>query len=103
MEAVAQKPVSIGIEGGNPALQHYSNGIYNGKCGEKPNHGVLLVGYGSEAGIDYWIMKNSWGPSWGEDGYFRMLREKRASNQHGGLCGILSMPSFPIVSAPSLA
>ncbi len=66
-------------------LQFYNGGIIDADANDCDpqglNHGVTLVGYGSENGTDYWIVKNSWGSGWGEDGYFRMARGK-------GTCGI---------------
>jgi len=94
--AVAQQPVSVAIEADTQSFQHYSGGIYNDiNCGTKLDHGVLVVGYGTEflKGIDYWIVKNSWGPFWGENGYIRILRN---SDDSRGLCGIAMQPSFPV-------
>jgi C1A family cysteine protease len=72
----------------------YSGGIINSaKCGSNLDHGVLVVGYGTEKGQDYWILKNSWGASWGESGYFRI---KRDMTQDGtGICGLQEEPSYP--------
>lgn len=70
-------------------------GVYNGTCSSDPydiNHGVLLVGYGSENGVNYWIVKNSWGSSWGDTGFIRMIR----NGSPFGICAIHSMSSYPI-------
>ena len=64
------------------------------KCGTQLDHGVLVVGYGTENGVDYWMLKNSWGPRWGESGYFRMIREMDKENDPGH-CGLQMNASFP--------
>lgn len=89
MSAVAQQPVSIAIQANQASFQSYSGGILTGRCGTRLDHGVLLVGYGTENGVDYWKVKNSWGESWGEKGYIRIARTSE------DLCGVLDAPSFP--------
>ncbi|KAM0057875.1 putative actinidain [Helianthus debilis subsp. tardiflorus] len=94
MKAVAHQPVSVGIEASGRAFQLYTSGVLTGSCGTNLDHGVVVVGYGSENGKDYWIVRNSWGPEWGEDGYIRMERNK--ADTRAGMCGITLMASYPI-------
>jgi len=98
MVAVQQQPVSIGIDASGLSFQLYHKGVLTGKglfqgCGTRLDHGVTLVGYGTDGGVDYWKVRNSWGASWGEDGYIRIERSSK------NLCGVTSAPSFPEVSA----
>nr|ABQ10191.1 actinidin Act1c [Actinidia eriantha] len=90
--AVAYQPVSVALESAGDAFQHYSSGIFTGPCGTATDHAVTIVGYGTEGGIDYWIVKNSWDTTWGEEGYMRILRNVGGA----GTCGIATMPSYPV-------
>lgn len=88
MHAVAIQPVSIAIEADQPSFQFYQSGVYDDpRCGSNLDHGVLVVGYTADA----WIVKNSWGPSWGDGGYIYLSR----ANTQEGQCGLLLQPSFP--------
>lgn len=93
MSAVAQQPVSIGIDADSDLFHHYSSGVLTGSCGVMIDHAVLLVGYGTDDGKDYWTVKNSWGSSWGESGYIRLLRGKTGF----GECSIKTSPHYPVV------
>jgi C1A family cysteine protease len=96
--AVAQQPISVAIQANLSSLHFYKSGIYQDpECGDGLDHGVLIVGYGHDLfrGLDYWIIKNSWGDTWGEKGYFKMLRNYEGSDS--GMCGIALQPSFPII------
>lgn len=74
-------------------MQYKSGIITSTACGTSLNHGVTAVGYGTAAdGTGFWIVKNSWGPNWGEKGYFRV---KRDNTTGPGICGILKMNSYP--------
>lgn len=99
MSALQGQPVSVAIEADQTAFQLYESGVLTGECGSNVDHGVLAVGYGTEGGTDYWMIKNSWGGNWGEQGHVRI---QRRSSQDPGECGILSMSSYPVVdgSAP---
>ncbi|KAD3068814.1 hypothetical protein R6Q59_017189 [Mikania micrantha] len=99
--AVAKQPVTIGICGSAYDFQLYTGGIYDGQCSSSAysiDHAVLIVGYGSQDGEDYWIVKNEWGTYWGLEGYILM---KRNSNKKNGVCGMYLEAVYPVSSAPS--
>lgn len=96
MSAVSIGPVSIAIEADTKIFQSYSSGVITSEsCGATLDHGVLIVGYGVENGIKYWLVKNSWGTRWGDDGYVKIARSE--SLDDAGICGIAMQPSFPVV------
>mmetsp|Transcript_32404 Transcript_32404/g.37508 ORF Transcript_32404/g.37508 Transcript_32404/m.37508 type:complete len:389 (-) Transcript_32404:114-1280(-) len=100
--AASLQPVSVGLQATQFSFQFYGSGVLkdncaNDKCASTVDHGVLLVGYGSDPTIkngDFWIVKNSWGPNWGEDGFIRLTRNSR--NPYGE-CGIFLLASFPLL------
>ena len=99
--AVAQQPVSVAIEADTKTFQLYKSGVITGSaCGTKLDHGVLVVGYGTENGQDYWLVKNSWSTSWGDNGYVKI--GKSDSTDDVGVCGIASSPSFIISDSKKL-
>jgi hypothetical protein len=92
-DAVQGQPVSIAVDAAGSQWQLYKSGIFNHPtCGKQLDHGVLAVGYGTQAGTDYWKIKNSWGTTWGQSGYMLM---KRGSN----MCGLANSASFPTAKA----
>merc|ERR1711871_982351 len=94
LDAVANNgPVSVAIEADQMSFQLYSKGVLTGNCGKNLDHGVLAVGFGTDGSTDYWKVKNSWGASWGVNGYVLI---KRGVDK----CGIADgPPSYPTVSA----
>ena len=93
MSAIQSGPVSVAVEADQDAWQKYDSGVISSDvCGTQLDHGVLVVGYGHDnsTGLDYWLVKNSWGPKWGLDGYVKLERSKNT-------CGINQQASYPTV------
>merc|ERR1712232_660054 len=90
--AITRQPVSVAIEADKSSFRFYKSGVYSDeKCGNQLDHGVIAVGYGTENGTDYFLVRNSWGPTWGDEGYIKIGIEAGA-----GVCGIQSgPPSYP--------
>ncbi|KAI9093170.1 hypothetical protein K1719_027184 [Acacia pycnantha] len=91
-KSVANQPISVAIDASGSDFQFYSSGIFTGSCGTELDHGVTAIGYGVSDGTEYWLVKNSWGTEWGEEGYIRMKRNVGAKE---GLCGIAMQASYP--------
>ena len=98
LTAIAQQPVSVAIAAN--AIQFYTKGVFSNKfCGTGLNHGVTAIGYGHDttSNKDYWLVRNSWGSTWGENGYIQM---DRAIQPTTGICGICMAASYPNVVKP---
>ena len=89
--AIAAGPTCVAVDAANNYFQGYTGGVLN-NCGNGSNldHAITAIGYGSENGVDYAIVRNSWTASWGEAGYIRMALNAQGSQ---GVCGILLDPT----------
>eukprot|EP01016_Furgasonia_blochmanni_P026320 TRINITY_DN27_c0_g1_i4.p1 TRINITY_DN27_c0_g1~~TRINITY_DN27_c0_g1_i4.p1 ORF type:complete len:416 (-),score=171.63 TRINITY_DN27_c0_g1_i4:278-1525(-) len=95
--AVAQGVVSVAIEADTQVFQFYEDGIIDDEsCGTELDHGVAAVGYGKEKGKSFWIVRNSWGGSWGDKGYVKILKQNGSSE---GICGIAMAASYPTLQS----
>jgi len=93
MAALAQQPVGVAVDAGQLPFQTYTSGIINSSaCYTQQNHAITAVGYGTRASdsMQYFIVKNSWGSTWGEAGYVRI----QATGSGVGICGVLESPSW---------
>lgn len=90
--ALNKEPVPICIEADQKAFQFYTSGVISSGCGARLDHCVLAVGYDADA----WIVKNSWGASWGENGYVRIAK---TTANNAGVCGIYKEPVYPVYTA----
>ena len=103
MEAVrGAGPIAIGINANN--LQFYESGVINaascppaGRGIQSINHAALLVGWGEENGVKYWLVKNSYGLDFGENGFFRLERAAPSPDTLFGTCGLLFESVYPVV------
>jgi hypothetical protein len=87
MAAIAKGPTSVTIDADSTDFHYYTSGVISGPaCGTKLDHAVTAVGYGTDAatGLDYYLVRNSWGSSWGDNGYVKIARE----GDGYGVCGI---------------
>ncbi len=95
LSALNEQPVSVSIDASTRDFYLYSSGLFTASCGINLNHAVNLVGYGSSDDGDYYILRNSWGTSWGDEGYMYLPRGDY--NNGAGQCGVLLEGIYPIL------
>jgi C1A family cysteine protease len=91
MAAIGKGPTSVTVAADSSVFQRYTSGILNSKaCGTRLDHAITAVGYGTQGGQDYYIVRNSWGSSWGDKGYINI-----AAVPGVGICGIQQTSVWP--------
>jgi C1A family cysteine protease len=97
MNQIINQPLIVAVAANSEVFKFYKQGIINtNNCGTTVNHAVLLIGYGEDIRRNlYWIIKNSWGSDWGENGYARIKRDM--STGLPGICGILQHIMYPVI------
>jgi len=88
--ALETQPLAVSIEADRLVFQFYSTGVLDdSRCGTSLDHAVLVTGWGNDAatGLDYWMVKNSWNTTWGDQGYIKL-----AITDGKGICGVQMEP-----------
>jgi len=99
--AIAQGPLSVTVEADQSVFQRYKSGILNSSaCGTKLDHAIAAVGYGTEGGVNFFIVRNSWSASWGDQGYIRIATEETSHwwKPALGICGIQQVSVWPTMA-----
>ena len=98
MSAIMRQPTSVAIDAASNTFQYYTSGVITSGCGISIDHAVVAVGYGTENGQDYFLVRNSWGTSWGEQGFAKIGQSP--TNGSPGICAINKDPAYPNVVYP---
>ena len=96
LAAIANGPTSVTVEADRSVFQRYTGGVLNSSaCGTQLDHAITAVGYGVQNGVTYYIVRNSWGASWGDRGYINIAASGEGST---GICGIQQTSVWPNTS-----
>ena len=93
MSAIDRQPVSVAVDASRNVFMYYTTGVITSDCGVRIDHAVVAVGYGTENGQDYFLVRNSWGSSWGDQGYIKIGMS--STNSAPGYCGINKAVYYP--------
>lgn len=98
MSAIDRQPTSVGVDASSNVFQNYHDGVITSGCGTSLDHAIVAVGYGTDAGQDYFLVRNSWGTSWGLSGFAKIGQSSTGGAP--GYCGINDDPAYPDVQYP---